>query len=224
MCKADLVYGVATDDMDALTFGTPKLIRHLMAPGNQQKLTIDEFDVATMREGMQLTQVSNFNAMCRRHIPASLEWLVCITASSLCRLACQACHRQHKPQHCVGSVGGSSSSRSHSESVWMDQSLMPCIPIQDQFIDVCILCGCDYCGTIRGIGPKRALQLILQHGTLEKVLANLDKAKYTIPEPFPIEVRTRASSADQRSRDGHPLPLSQPTPCSRHELQPVPAV
>jgi flap endonuclease-1 len=58
MCKAGLVYGVATDDMDALTFGTPKLIRHLMAPGNNQKLTIDEFDFPTVLEHMGLTHVS----------------------------------------------------------------------------------------------------------------------------------------------------------------------
>ncbi|RXN22089.1 flap endonuclease 1 [Labeo rohita] len=29
-----------------------------------------------------------------------------------------------------------------------------------QFIDLCILLGCDYCGTIKGIGPKRAIDLI----------------------------------------------------------------
>jgi flap endonuclease-1 len=32
MAKADLVYGVATEDMDALTFGTPRLVRHLFTP------------------------------------------------------------------------------------------------------------------------------------------------------------------------------------------------
>jgi hypothetical protein len=31
--QAGLVYAVATEDMDALTFGTPRLIRHLMASG-----------------------------------------------------------------------------------------------------------------------------------------------------------------------------------------------
>ena len=25
----------------------------------------------------------------------------------------------------------------------------------DQFIDVCILCGCDYCDSIKGIGPVK---------------------------------------------------------------------
>lgn len=29
-----------------------------------------------------------------------------------------------------------------------------------QFIDLCILCGCDYATNIKGIGPVRALQLI----------------------------------------------------------------
>lgn len=58
---------------------------------------------------------------------------------------------------------------------------------EEQFIDMCILCGCDYCGTIRGIGQKRALELVQKHGSLEKVLAALDPAKYGIPEPFPYK-------------------------------------
>ena len=60
--------------------------------------------------------------------------------------------------------------------------------LQEQFIDICILCGCDYAGTIRGIGPKRALQLVKEHKTLEKVLESLDKAKYALPEPYPVQV------------------------------------
>jgi flap endonuclease-1 len=53
-----------------------------------------------------------------------------------------------------------------------------------QFIDVCILCGCDYCDTIKGIGPKTALKLVKEHGTIEAVLASLDKEKYPIPADF----------------------------------------
>jgi len=41
----------------------------------------------------------------------------------------------------------------------------------DQFIDLCILCGCDYCPTISGIGPVRALKCIRKHGTIEEYLA-----------------------------------------------------
>lgn len=46
-----------------------------------------------------------------------------------------------------------------------------CLP---QFIDLCILLGCDYCGTIKGIGPKRAIDLIKQHGSIEEILENID--------------------------------------------------
>jgi flap endonuclease-1 len=38
-----------------------------------------------------------------------------------------------------------------------------------QFIDLCILLGCDYCDSIRGIGPQTAYTLIKEHGTIEKV-------------------------------------------------------
>lgn len=112
MCKAGLVYGLASEDMDSLTFGAPKLIRHLMAPASQQQ-QINEFDRELALKELNLTE--------------------------------------------------------------------------DQFIDLCILCGCDYCGNIRGIGPVRALQLIQKHKTIENVLENLDSAKYPLPEPYPYK-------------------------------------
>ena len=43
-----------------------------------------------------------------------------------------------------------------------------------QFIDLCILLGCDYCDSIRGIGPKRAVDLIKQHKNIETILKHLD--------------------------------------------------
>lgn len=36
-----------------------------------------------------------------------------------------------------------------------------------KFIDLCIMCGCDYVNNIRGIGPVRAVQLIQKHGSIE---------------------------------------------------------
>jgi len=54
----------------------------------------------------------------------------------------------------------------------------------DQFIDLCILLGCDYCDSIRGIGPVRALDLMKKHGSLEEVIKNLDTTKYPLPESF----------------------------------------
>lgn len=44
------VYGISTEDMDSLTFGTPRLIRHLMAPV-AQKLDAMEFDHAKVGAG-----------------------------------------------------------------------------------------------------------------------------------------------------------------------------
>ena len=38
----------------------------------------------------------------------------------------------------------------------------------EQFIDLCILLGCDYAGKIKGIGPKKALTLIRDCKTIEK--------------------------------------------------------
>jgi len=56
----------------------------------------------------------------------------------------------------------------------------------DQFIDFCILCGCDYCDTIKGVGPSTAIKLILQHGSLEKVLENTEPDK--IPSNFRYDI------------------------------------
>lgn len=50
-----------------------------------------------------------------------------------------------------------------------------------QFIDLCILLGCDYCGTIKGIGPKKAIDLIRQHGSIEEILDNIDQSVSYLP-------------------------------------------
>lgn len=52
----------------------------------------------------------------------------------------------------------------------------------DEFIDLCILLGCDYCESIRGIGPKRAIDLIKQYKSIDEIMKNIDLKKYTIPE------------------------------------------
>jgi len=54
----------------------------------------------------------------------------------------------------------------------------------EEFIDLCILLGCDYCGSIKGIGPKTAIKLIKEHKTIEKVLSNIDTTKNAPPEDW----------------------------------------
>lgn len=57
----------------------------------------------------------------------------------------------------------------------------------EQFIDFCILSGCDYCDTLRGIGPSTAARLLAQHGSIEEVLKTLD------PEKIPANFRYQAA-------------------------------
>ncbi|KAI0074139.1 PIN domain-like protein [Panus rudis PR-1116 ss-1] len=42
-----------------------------------------------------------------------------------------------------------------------------------QFIELCILLGCDYLEPIKGIGPKSALKLLKEHGNLGAVITHL---------------------------------------------------
>ncbi|KAL4940106.1 flap endonuclease 1 [Aspergillus oleicola] len=58
---------------------------------------------------------------------------------------------------------------------------------RNQFIDLCILLGCDYLEPIPKVGPNTALKLIREHGTLEKVVEFIEadaKQKYVMPESW----------------------------------------
>lgn len=111
LVKAGKVYAVGTEDMDALTFGSTVLLRHLTF-SEARKMPIKEFHL--------------------NHILTDLEFT------------------------------------------------------QDEFIDLCILLGCDYCDSIRGIGPKRAVELVKQHRSIENILKHLDTKKYAVPEDWPF--------------------------------------
>lgn len=112
LCKSGKVYAVASEDMDSLTFGAPRFLRHLMDPSSK-KVPVMEFEVSKVLEELNLTM--------------------------------------------------------------------------DQFIDLCILCGCDYCDSIRGIGGQTALKLIRQHGSIENILENINKERYQIPDDWPYQ-------------------------------------
>ncbi|XP_072885556.1 flap endonuclease 1 isoform X1 [Hemitrygon akajei] len=109
LVKAGKVYAVATEDMDALTFGTSILLRHMTA-SEAKKLPIQEFHLNKVLQEAGLTQ--------------------------------------------------------------------------EQFVDLCILLGSDYCETIRGVGPKRAIDLIRQHKSIEEIVKHIDTSKYTLPEDW----------------------------------------
>lgn len=113
MVKSGKVYGVATEDMDALTFGSNILLRH-MTISEARKIPVQEIHYEKVLKGLELNQ--------------------------------------------------------------------------DEFIDLCILMGCDYCDTIRGIGPKRAFELITKYRCIEEILKNIDTNKYTVPENWKYEM------------------------------------
>ncbi|KAJ7977790.1 Flap endonuclease 1 [Quillaja saponaria] len=116
LCKSGKVYAVASEDMDSLTFGAPRFLRHLMDPSSR-KIPVMEFEVAKVLEELNLTM--------------------------------------------------------------------------DQFIDLCILSGCDYCDSIRGIGGLTALKLIRQHSSIENILENINKERYQIPDDWPYQEARR---------------------------------
>ncbi|PIK54652.1 putative flap endonuclease 1-like [Apostichopus japonicus] len=121
LVNGDKVYGVGTEDMDALTFGTKVMLRHLTA-SEAKKLPVQEYSFNKVLEGLNLSH----EEVCRNPLRVQSNML--------------------------------------------------------DFIDLCILMGCDYCGTIRGIGPKRAIELIQKYKNIEAVLENIDQKKYPPPE------------------------------------------
>jgi flap endonuclease-1 len=59
----------------------------------------------------------------------------------------------------------------------------------EQFVDFCILCGCDYTSKIPMIGPVKAHGLIKAHHSLENVIQTLNnnesfRKKHQIPDDF----------------------------------------
>lgn len=99
----------ATEDMDALVFGAPKLLRNIhRATAQHQIPLVQEINLRLVLEGL------SFN--------------------------CQA-----------------------------------------EFVDFCILAGCDYLDTIPKIGIATAHQLVKKHRSIEVILQKLDRAKHTVP-------------------------------------------
>lgn len=118
MNKGGLVYATASEDMDSLTFGTTRLLRHLWAGASS----------TAAKKGVSPTE---FN----------LQIVL--------------------------------------EDMDMD---MP------QFIDMCILCGCDYMDSIRGMGPVTAHKLISEHKNIPTILDQISShTKYQVPSEFPFE-------------------------------------
>jgi flap endonuclease-1 len=84
---------------------------------------------------------------------------------------------------------------------------------RDEFVDLCILLGCDYCESPRGIGPMSAYKLIREHHNIENIIEALKAkgAKIQIPEDWPFEeVRKLFHSPESLPADAVELKWNEP--------------
>ena len=105
LCKSNLVYAVLTEDMDILTFGSPKIIRNLLS---YKKLPF-EIDLNLILDKLNLTY--------------------------------------------------------------------------DQFIELCILFGCDYCPLLE-INNNIIFNIYIKHKSIDNTLIELKNLGYKIPKNF----------------------------------------
>ncbi|KAI1276248.1 DNA-repair protein rad2 [Xylaria sp. FL0933] len=91
------------------------------------------------------------------------------------------------------------------QEISVDRALEGLRMDRKQFVDLCILLGCDYLDPIPKIGPSTALKLIREHGSLEKVveyIQNDPKHKYTVPDDWPFaDARALFFEPDVRKAD-----------------------
>jgi flap endonuclease-1 len=69
----------------------------------------------------------------------------------------------------------------------LDEILLSGNKTMDEFIDICILLGCDYTETITGIGQKKVWGFISKYGSIEELITLEPKIisnKYKIPDNF----------------------------------------
>ena len=80
----------------------------------------------------------------------------------------------------------------------------------DQFIEFCILCGCDYCDSVPKIGNISALKLIKKYGSIDEIVKNTN---YNFPENY-LELFNKSKDIflmwkDKIDKDNVPIVNSQ---------------
>ncbi|KAJ2824605.1 Elongation of fatty acids protein 2 [Coemansia erecta] len=71
------------------------------------------------------------------------------------------------------------------EEIHLDEVLKGLDFTLDQLIDLGIVLGCDYCDSIRGVGPKSGYDLIREHKTIDEMI-KLEKVAKGVPEAWPF--------------------------------------
>ncbi|KAG8910738.1 Elongation of fatty acids protein 2, partial [Tulasnella sp. 417] len=65
-----------------------------------------------------------------------------------------------------------------------------------QFAELCLLLGCDYLEPIKGVGPKSALKLLREHGSLKEVIKQL-RAKQSEREVKNAEIQEQEEEEEE---------------------------
>ncbi|KAI9499913.1 Elongation of fatty acids protein 2 [Coemansia spiralis] len=82
------------------------------------------------------------------------------------------------------------------EEIHLDEVLKGLEFTQDQLIDMGIILGCDYCDSIRGVGPKSGYELIREHKGIDGAV-KVEKVAKGVPENWPFDqVRELFRNAD----------------------------
>ncbi len=88
------------------------------------------------------------------------------------------------------------------ELIQLDRVLKELDMTHEQLIDVGILIGTDFNpGGIKGLGPKTAVKLIKQHGTLEKALPHIKNAEMPYPPESIREIFLQPAVTDKYTLD-----------------------
>lgn len=135
LCKNNMVYAVLTEDMDILTFGSPRIIRNLTT---NKKIPLE----------IELSNVL-------KHLELNYE----------------------------------------------------------QFIELCILFGCDYCHNISDIRTSHVYQVYIKHKNIDKTLEELRlDGNYNIPDNFEYTEAKKyfSSSANIISQPNNSFKLMEP--------------
>lgn len=96
----------------------------------------------------------------------------------------------YRPAHLLRNVTAAEARKLPIEEYDIEEVLKTLEMDMDQFIDLCILLGCDYCETIRGVGPVTAFDLIKAHKSIENIIEHIEsnpKSKHKIPENWPYK-------------------------------------
>lgn len=71
---------------------------------------------------------------------------------------------------------------------------------QEEFIDLSILCGCDYSTSIKGMGPVNSYKLLKKNSNIENILKEIETSKkFKIPENFEYEKARDVFKRDYKS-------------------------